>query len=260
MPAIVPHRIAEPASLEVRDVVKAYGGLRAVDGVSLLARPGEILGIAGSNGAGKTTLFDVITGHIPVTSGEVLLDGTSIAKQSVHARCRNGLARTFQSPTVAGSLTVTDNVRLARRFGSVHREIRDDTSRDQTILEFIGLNDEAESLAEDLGIFDKKRLMIGSALAADPRVLLLDEPFGGLTPEEIDTTMDLIRRIAKLGVTIICIEHVMRALTKLAGRVLVMHRGSTFFEGTPEEMLADERVIEIYLGRGTGEKEKHDDR
>ncbi len=243
-------RIAQPASLEARDVVKAYGGLRAVDGVSLTARPGEILGIAGSNGAGKTTLFDVITGHVPATSGEVLLDGESIAGRSVHERCRDGLARTFQSPTVAGTLTVADNVRFSRRYGSRRREVRDDASRDEEILGFVGLDGAAGEPADGLGVYDKKRLMLATALAVEPRVLLLDEPFGGLTPEEIDLTLDLVRAIADLGVTIVCIEHVMRALTRLAERVLVMHRGKTFFEGTPREMLADREVIEVYLGQG----------
>jgi branched-chain amino acid transport system ATP-binding protein len=243
-------RIAEPASLEARDVVKAYGGLRAVDGVSLTARPGEILGIAGSNGAGKTTLFDVISGRVPATAGDVLLGGTSIAGRSVHDRCRDGLARTFQSPTVAGTLTVGENVRLSRRHGSRAREVRDDASRDAAVLAFVGLDGAADAPAEGLGVHDKKRLMLATALAADPRVLLLDEPFGGLRPEEIDATLDLVRAIADLGVTVICIEHVMRALTRLAERVLVMHRGKAFFEGTPREMLADREVIEVYLGQG----------
>lgn len=248
--SITVDRIAQPASLEARDVVKAYGGLRAVDGVSLHAKPGEILGIAGSNGAGKTTLFDVITGHVAATSGEVLMDGESIGRESVHKRCRRGLARTFQSPTVATSLTVADNVRFSRRFGSELREIREDEARDEAILAFCGIEKIAAEPAGRLGVFDKKRLMLATALAVEPRVLLLDEPFGGLTPEEIDLTLDLIRRIADLGITIVCIEHVMRALTRLAERVLVMHRGQTLFEGTPREMMADREVIEIYLGQG----------
>jgi len=251
-------RIAQPASLEARDVVKAYGGLKAVDGVSLAARPGEILGIAGSNGAGKTTLFDVITGQVEATSGDVILDGESITAKSVHARCRDGLARTFQSPTVAGTLSVGDNVRFSRKYGSSRREVRDDSSRDEAILGFIGLERVAEEPAEGLGVYDKKRLMLATALAVEPRVLLLDEPFGGLTPEEIDLTLDLVRAIADLGVTIICIEHVMRALTQLAERVLVMHRGKTFFEGTPREMLADREVIEVYLGQGVSAKGAQD--
>jgi branched-chain amino acid transport system ATP-binding protein len=238
--------------LEARGIRKNFGGLRAVDGVTFAVTGGEILGIVGPNGAGKTTLFDVVTGHTRPTGGDVLLDGRSLTGVPVHARSRLGLARTFQHPTVASSLTVTENMLLAASF----RRTRTGRDRDgrpagevaAEFLEFVGLAGQAGQESGPLGVYDKKRLMLGTALAMNARALLLDEPFGGLTPSEIEDTMGLIRRVRERGLAVVCIEHVMRALTSLADRVLVMHHGATFFEGTPQEMLADERVIEVYLG------------
>lgn len=238
--------------LEARGIRKSFGGLRAVDDVTFAVTGGEILGIAGPNGAGKTTLFDVITGHTRSTSGDVLLDGRSLSGIPVHARSRLGLARTFQHPAVAASLTVTENMLLAasfRRTGTgPDRDARPAGQIAEELLEFVGLAGKAGQEAGPLGVFDKKRLMLGTALAMNARALLLDEPFGGLTPTEIEDTIGLIRRIRDRGLAVVCIEHVMRALTSLADRVLVMHHGAAFFEGTPQEMLADDRVIEVYLG------------
>jgi branched-chain amino acid transport system ATP-binding protein len=244
--------VGAPAALELRDVCKDYGGLRAVASVSTVARPGEVLGIAGPNGAGKTTLFDVVSGLTPATSGDVLLGDVSVAGASVHRRAQAGMARTFQQPTVAGSLTAYENVLVARRFGRAREHWtgipEDPADGAEWVLEWSGLADVADVPAELLGVFDRKRLMIATALAMGPRVLLLDEPFGGLNPQEIERTLELIRGVAAFGVTVVCIEHVMRALVQLATRVMVMHHGAVFFEGSSQEMLSDPRVIEIYLG------------
>ena len=248
--------VLAPAELEIRKISKSYGGLRAVADVSFGVRGGEVLGIAGPNGAGKTTLFDVVTGLTRASGGDVLLDGASIAARSVHGRCHLGLARTFQQPTVAGSLTVYENVLLGASFGRprAHWQGLDGGLEPHVdlLLELTGLTDKAGAEAALLGVFDKKRLMLASALATGPRVLLLDEPFGGLNPQEIESTLELIARIRDLGVAIVCIEHVMRALVRLAGRVVVMHHGTILFDGTPEEMLADESVIAVYLGQRPG--------
>ncbi|HEU4976490.1 MAG TPA: ABC transporter ATP-binding protein [Baekduia sp.] len=244
--------VAAPASLELRDVCKDYGGLRAVDEVSAVARPGSILGIAGPNGAGKTTLFDVITGLTTASGGEVLLGDTPLTDATVHRRCHAGMARTFQQPTVAGSLTPYENILVAARFGRAGERwtgLGEDAAADaEWILDWSGLADAPDEPAELLGVFDRKRLMIATALAMGPRVLLLDEPFGGLNAQEIDRTLELIRGVAAFGVAVVCIEHVMRALVQLADQVMVMHHGRVFFEGTPQEMMRDQRVIEIYLG------------
>jgi branched-chain amino acid transport system ATP-binding protein len=250
--AAAPSEVTAGPVLQAEGVCKNYGGLRAVADVSFSVTGAEILGIAGPNGAGKTTLFDVITGHTRATSGEVLLAGQSISGMKVHTRARLGVARTFQHPTVAHSLTVAENMLLAASFRGRRAAARGDgrpaAERAAELLEFTGLVGKAGQRCGLLGVFDRKRLMLGTALATDPVALLLDEPFGGLTPAEIDTTIGLITRVAGRGLAVVCIEHVMRALTSLADRVLVMHHGAVFFEGTPAEMLADERVIEVYLG------------
>lgn len=253
--------VANPATLELRGIQKHYGGLRAVDGVSTIAQPGEVLGIAGPNGAGKTTLFDVISGLTPATAGEVLLGGQSLSGASVHKRCHVGMARTFQQPTVAGSLTVFENLIVAARFGKAGEHWnglgRDAVADAEWALEWSGLAGQADDPAELLGVFDKKRLMIATAVVLGPRTLLLDEPFGGLNADEIDRTLVLIEAVAAFGVAVVCIEHVMRALVQLSARVLVMHQGKPFFEGTPQEMLADRRVIEIYLGEKAARNAGH---
>jgi branched-chain amino acid transport system ATP-binding protein len=239
--------------LEGTSLCKNFGGLRAVIDVTFGVSAGEILGIVGPNGAGKTTLFDVVTGHTAATSGDVVLEGTAIIEMKIHARCALGLARTFQHPTVATSLSVLENLYLAASFRRGREGgRRGDLEEAERQLEFVGLTARAEAPAGPLGLFDKKRLMLATALATNPVVLLLDEPFGGLNPQEIDAVIELIRRVRDTGMAVVCIEHVMRALTALADRVLVMHHGAVFFEGTPKEMLANDQVIEVYLGSSHG--------
>ncbi len=238
--------------LQATDVRKDFGGLRAVADVSFTVAAGEVLGIAGPNGAGKTTLFDVITGHTRATAGQVLLTGRAITAEPVHVRARLGLARTFQQPTVARSLTVAENMLLAAAFGRSGAGGRTGRQRAREIaaecLEFTGLTGRAGTQSDLLGVYDRKSLMLGTALATGATAILLDEPFGGLSPAEIDGTIGLIRAIRARGLAVVCIEHVMRALTSIADRVMVMHHGAVFFEGTPAQMLADEQVIEVYLG------------
>ena len=241
--------------LEARGITKLYGGLRAVDGVSFTVRRGEVLGIAGPNGAGKTTLFDTLTGHAIADSGDIVLAGEPIRGTKIHHRCRLGLARTFQHPVAADTLTVLENVYLAasfRREKTLRRSRSEDVAAGTAALEAVGLAGREHAVAGELPVYDRKRLMIATALATNPVVLLLDEPFGGLNPQEIDATLALIRRVRESGVAVVCIEHVMRALVALADRVLVMHHGAELFVGTPQEMLRDQRVIDVYLGAGGG--------
>ena len=242
--------------LEIRGVSKNYGGLRAVQDVSFVAQGGEILGIVGPNGAGKTTLFDVISGHTRCTRGDVLIDGGVVTSAPVNVRLKRGIARTFQQPTVAGSMTVLENMLLAAFFAP--RRSRGTGPSPAGVaaehLELVGLEAAAGAIAGSLSVFDKKRLMLATALATGAHVLLLDEPFGGLSAGEIDFTIEVVRRVRDRGVAVVCIEHVMRALVSLADRVMVMHHGATFFEGSPAEMLRDDKVIEIYLGVGAGSR------
>jgi branched-chain amino acid transport system ATP-binding protein len=249
--SVLPGAGAGPV-LQAVGIRKDYGGLRAVADVSFEVQAGEVLGIAGPNGAGKTTLFDVITGHTQATAGEVRLAGRAISKAPVHARARLGLARTFQQPTVARSLTVAENMLLAAAFGrpAGSRSSQQVRATAAEYLELAGLADKAHVQADLLGVYDRKNLMLGTALATGASAILLDEPFGGLNPGEIDRTIELIGVVRERGHAVVCIEHVMRALTAVADRVMVMHHGAVLFEGSIAEMLADEQVIEVYLGAG----------
>ena len=235
--------VAEPAVLlRARGVVKRYGGLAAVDAVDFEVREGETFGIAGPNGAGKTTLFDVVTGITRAGGGTVEFAGEQIQAASVHRICHLGLARTFQLPSVFDTQTVLANALAGAQFGSGRpwwtalRAGSGPAERAARELEFVGLGARAGVRAGPLPVFDKKRLMIASALATDPRVLFLDEPFGGLSPAEIDGLVELLRRIKGRGVTIVLIEHVMRALMALSDRVLIMNQGRRLFEGTPAQV------------------------
>jgi branched-chain amino acid transport system ATP-binding protein len=238
--------------LQAIEIRKDFGGLRAVADVSFDVRPGEVLGIAGPNGAGKTTLFDVVTGHTRATAGQVLLAGNAITSEPVHVRARLGLARTFQQPTVARSLTVAENMLLAATFGRPRASGggRGQHARQAAAgwLDLVGLAGKATVQSDLLGLFDRKSLMLGTALATGASAILLDEPFGGLSPGEIDRTVEIIKAVRARGLAVVCIEHVMRALTTIADRVIVMHHGAAFFQGTPAQMLADAKVVEVYLG------------
>jgi branched-chain amino acid transport system ATP-binding protein len=245
--------------LQVDGLSKHYGGLAAVDDISFSVQRGESLGIAGPNGAGKTTLFDVISGHAKATRGRVSFEGQEIQHLPIHRICRMGLSRTFQLPSVIDSQTVFANAVAGSHFATGRRRwlrtgyAAEVTDRASESLEFVGLLERATVQAGPLPVFDKKRLMIAQALAAQPRLLMLDEPAGGLTPSEVDGLIELIGRIRDRGVTVILIEHVMRALTAVADRVLIMNQGSSLFTGTPAEMMADAEVARIYLGSSAGD-------
>ena len=239
--------------LEVDGLSKHYGGLAAVDGLSFSVREGETFGIAGPNGAGKTTLFDAITGHARATGGRVLFAGEEIQSRSSHAICQRGVARTFQIPAVFPEHTVLGNIIVGAYFARRHaipglRFDAGSVERATEAAEFCGLQHKLGALAGPMALFDKKRMMIASALASRPRLLMLDEPVGGLNPGEVDAVLELIREISGSGVTIVLIEHVMRALMSISGRVLVMNHGKLLFEGTPADVQRHEEVIRVYLG------------
>jgi branched-chain amino acid transport system ATP-binding protein len=242
-------------ALEIDDVSKHYSGLAAVDGLSFSVAPGELLGIAGPNGAGKTTLFDLISGHTRTTSGAIRFDGEEIQQRPAATVCRMGIARTFQIPTVFSTLTVFGNAMVGAHFGRARsalprlRPRADDEERALAALEQVGLAAAARRSAHELSVFDRKRLMLASALASEPRVLMLDEPVGGLTVAEADRFTELIRSLRPSGITIVLIEHIMRVLTALADRVLVMHHGGKLYEGDPAGLARDEEVVRVYLGR-----------
>jgi branched-chain amino acid transport system ATP-binding protein len=238
--------------LEVRNVTKSYGGVRALHGVSLSLAAGSILGLMGANGAGKTTLFGLIAGHLAPTEGEIVYDGRSIVGLRPDQICHRGIARTFQIVRPFAGLTVRQNVATAALFGSKPASsAAEAAARADAILAMLGLGHRAESLAAELTLSGQKKLEIARALATGCRLLLLDEVLAGCTPAEVMDMIEVIRRIHREhALTIVIIEHVMRALMRLAERIIVLHHGERIAEGAPAQIAADPRVLEAYLGHG----------
>jgi branched-chain amino acid transport system ATP-binding protein len=237
--------------LAVSDLRKEFGGLVAVDDVTFEIGEGEIVGLIGPNGAGKTTLFNSITGVLsPEEGAKVVFDGTDLVDLETHAIARRGLVRTFQIVRVFEEMTVLENVTAGALFGtdeSVSREEAEARARDA--IEFIGLADDAETMASNLPIARKKQLELARALASNPRLLLLDEIASGLTPGEIAELTDTIRRLRdERDISVFWIEHIMDAIMGVADRIIVLNSGRKLAEGTPEEIRANETVIEAYLG------------
>jgi branched-chain amino acid transport system ATP-binding protein len=239
------------ALLELKGVAKNFGGLQVLRGVTFGVEEGEIVGLIGANGAGKTTLFNAITGLTPPSAGSIRFHGREIAGLRPHQICRLGIARTFQVVRPFAGATVAQNVQVAMVYGRggagiADREIAGAVAR---LLEFVGLADKGAAPASSLGLVELKQLELARALATDPRLILLDETFSGLTPPETRRAMDLIVNIRhELGVTILWVEHVMRAIMRVAERLVVLDQGVKIAEGPPAEIAASPAVIEAYLG------------
>ena len=236
------------ALLELEDVTRRFGGLNAVEGVSFSVAPGEIVGLIGPNGAGKTTLINVITGVHPATSGRVRFDGQDITRQRPHRIARLGLARTFQIVQPFPRMTVLENAAAGALFAGGAKSVHDAYALARRQLEFTGLAELADRPAATLTLARRKRLELAKSLAMKPRLLMLDEVNAGLNSAEIAGALELIREIAKLGVTIIVIEHLMRVVLSISQRVVVLHHGQLIAQGAPHEVVSDRRVIEAYLG------------
>jgi branched-chain amino acid transport system ATP-binding protein len=244
----------EQLLLVCHGVCKYFGAMAAVKDLNFEVKRGEIFGIGGPNGAGKTTLFDVISGVVPADDGKVVFAGHDITRTAPHRVCHLGVARMFQSTAAFDSMTVRDNVLVGAMFGARTRLIppifrsRDAVARAEAALAEMGLSERADSNIADLPVFDRKLAMCASAMASNPKMLLLDEPVGGLNPHEIDLVVNIVRRIAAQGITVILIEHVMRFMVQLATRVMIMHHGEKIFEGPPAGLARDQTVAQVYLG------------
>lgn len=231
--------------------------MAAVRDVDFEVGAGEILGISGPNGAGKTTLFDVISGLTRADSGSIRFMGEEMINKRPWEICQHGIGRTFQLNACFETLTVEENVIVGAYYGHFGRiiprlRIDPDTSRrvDQA-LTLVGLSEQRSLIARDLPVLGRKLLMIAGAIATGPKILLMDEPVGGLNPEEIKHLSAIINRLCKTGLTLIIIEHVMRFLVSLSTRMMILHHGEKIFVGTPSELVINPRVVEVYLGQGT---------
>ncbi len=232
--------------LELDDVSKRFGGLLAVRHMSFRLEKGEILGLIGPNGAGKTTIFNLINGYFPPASGRILFRGTRIDGRKPHKVCRLGLARTFQIVRPLARLSVLENVMVAafartNRPEEARREAREAIS-------FTEMESWRDAPARSLPLGMRKRLEMARALATKPDLLLLDENFAGLNPAEVEKTIEIVRKIHASGVAILIIEHNMRVIMSISGRILCINYGEKIAEGTPQEIARNPQVVEAYLG------------
>ncbi|MBI4246275.1 MAG: ABC transporter ATP-binding protein [Candidatus Rokubacteria bacterium] len=248
--------MVDAALLETRQLGRAFGSLLAVDRVDFTVRRGELRSIIGPNGAGKTTFFRLIAGELHPSSGRIIFQGRDITGLPQHAVARLGIAKSYQITNVFPHLSVLENVRVAAQgparafdFWSRRDRLGDPRERARALLEAVGLADKAGLLAAHLSHGGKRHLEIAIALAADPALLLLDEPTAGMSPEETDETIVLIRQLA-VGRTVVLVEHKMKVVMGISDRITVLHQGQVLAEGTPEEIRANQIVQRTYLGAG----------
>jgi branched-chain amino acid transport system ATP-binding protein len=238
--------------LDARNVTMAFGAFKAVDDVSVTVNAGEVLGLIGPNGAGKSTFFNCLTGDLAATSGTILFEGRDVTRMTPEHRAALGIARTFQVPLTFESMSVLDNVMIGAFLRYPSASAAREKARE--VVDYVGLGPLSASPARSLGTPGRKRLEIARALASEPKVLLLDEAMAGLTPGEIRTAIDLVRRIHGTGITLVIVEHIMEVIISLADRVVVFHQGREIARGTPREVTSNDRVIEAYLGKRHAQK------
>jgi ABC-type branched-subunit amino acid transport system ATPase component len=241
--------MASSALLAVNDITRQFGGVTALKRVTFAVAPGEILALIGPNGAGKTTMFNIIAGSLPPSAGEIRFKGRAIKALAPERRCRLGIARTFQIPRPFLPMSVADNLRVGAIFGH-HKPSRDVDGVVDLLVERLDLKRWRDAPAETLPLGARKKLELARALSTGPDLLLLDEVMGGLSPGEIGEVMSLIRSIRQEGITVVFVEHVMRAVMGLADRIIVLRQGEIISEGAPEAVSNDPKVIAAYIGGG----------
>lgn len=234
--------------LKVQNLVKRFGGLAAVNDVSFEVEKGKILALIGPNGAGKTTCFNMIAGFMPPTEGKVIFDGKDVTGHKPYTLNAHGMARTFQVVKPLAKLSVFDNVMVACLSKS--KNIKHAREEAMAVLERTSMTSMQDTLAGALSIGNLKRLEVARALATKPTLLLIDEPMGGLTPSEVDHAIELIHTINSEGVSIVIIEHIMKAVMAVAHSIVVLQNGELIASGQPEDIVKDEQVIKAYLGEG----------
>ncbi|HEY1389901.1 MAG TPA: ABC transporter ATP-binding protein [Ktedonobacterales bacterium] len=238
----------EAPLLELAHVTRRFGGLPAVEDLSFGVRRGEVLGMIGPNGAGKSTVISLVGGALAPSEGIVRFQGQDITRLSPHKRARLGIARTFQVTQPFAQLDIRDNVIVGALFSGHARNRREASEQADAVLARVGLAGKAHLKGDELTVADRKRLEMARALAMRPQLLLLDEVMAGLTPREVGEAVQIIREINQSGITVLVVEHVMRAITGVSDRILVLHHGRKIAEDAPDAVLSDPRVVEAYLG------------
>lgn len=236
--------MSETAVLSLDGVTKSFGGLVAVKDMAFEVQAGEVLGLMGPNGAGKTTLLNLIAGVYRPDSGKVLFQGRDITGCAPHKVCHHGIARTYQIPQPFTNLQVRDNLRVASTYGGK----KGDTLELDEILDLVDLSKQKGTLAGDLATVSLKRLELARALATNPTLILLDEVAAGSTEAELPRILDITRQVRKMGKTIILVEHVMKVMVEAVDRIVVMDKGQKIAEGTPDQVMKDEKVMAAYFG------------
>lgn len=237
--------------LKCSGLTKKFGGLTAIDNIDLELFKGEILGLIGPNGSGKTTLVNMISGNIKPTKGDVFFKDKSLRGLKTYQRGRLGISRTYQIVKPFPGMTVLDNIAIGAMNGKggKKRSVKESFVFAEEIIDFVGLSKYKYSLADSLSIASRKRLEMAKVLAMDPEIIFFDEVMAGLNHNEIDKTIEIINKIRDKGISVLIIEHVMRAINRISDRIFVLHHGKKISSGPPDKVLTDKEVIKAYLGK-----------